>query len=95
METMEKRLHASLLERCRREHRLWLRHQATEPTGTAHLDWIDFLKLRITEERHALDHLRRLFAQFNRALNASPAPPGPATDLPELFPRPRSDAERT
>lgn len=71
---LEQRLYGSLLEQCQAEYQRWLRDKLPEQPGSRKTNWMAFLKLRLGEEMQALDHLRRAYAQFTRAINVSANP---------------------
>src|ERR1041385_6357340 len=72
MGELERRLYCSLSQQCEREYELWLRNKLPEQRDDSESDWITFLKLRIGQERLALENLRRLYSRFTRAIKASP-----------------------
>ena len=60
----------TLLQQARREYEHWLRERAPEPDNATDSNTLEFLKLRIGAEKEALERLRRLYAEFDRALSA-------------------------
>ncbi|MCS7336841.1 MAG: hypothetical protein NZ739_01180 [Verrucomicrobiae bacterium] len=71
MTELEVRLYGSLIEQCVAEFKLWVAQKREDLDAVTDNDWIDFLKLRISQELRTLEELRQMHARFTRALGAA------------------------
>lgn len=70
---VEERLHGSLLSRLEKDYREWLKTNAQSIPSQVDvvLRWLEFLKLKASQEQSAWDDLHHRYAEFHRAWTAS------------------------